>query len=184
MKYFVVRYEGTFGFIKPWTAVRDSGGGETYSQQFLTPSIIEGIRQKLEVAEIIRHKLQYSGISLQQEVIKAKALEGSRKKGFTRNQSIIMRGVLVNPVLYLAFRDNSDAERAAKQHICLCRNEDILLPSPEILPMEESYFNSEINGYELRFTNLPDSFVVGYNRFKDGEEMKGVLEITGNPINE
>lgn len=41
---YVVRYAGPFGFIKPWTAVRDS---ETFSQQFLTPSIVEGIEKKL-----------------------------------------------------------------------------------------------------------------------------------------
>ena len=41
---YVVRYSGPFGFIKPWTAVRDS---ETYSQQFLTPSILAGIERKL-----------------------------------------------------------------------------------------------------------------------------------------
>ena len=73
MKYYVVKYTGPFGFIKPWTAVRDASGGETYSQQFLTPSIIEGIRQKLEVTEIMRHKLSYAGIDLQQEVVPAKA---------------------------------------------------------------------------------------------------------------
>lgn len=43
-KLFVVKYAGPFGFIKPWTAVRD---GETYSQQFLTPSIVEGMEKKL-----------------------------------------------------------------------------------------------------------------------------------------
>lgn len=37
---YVVKYSGPFGFVKPWTAVRDS---ETFSQQFLTPSIVEGI---------------------------------------------------------------------------------------------------------------------------------------------
>ena len=42
--YYVVRYEGPFAFIKPWTAVRD---GVTYSQQFLTPSVLEGIEKKL-----------------------------------------------------------------------------------------------------------------------------------------
>lgn len=62
--YYVVKYSGPFGFIKPWTAVRDS---KTFSQQFLTPSIIEGIRQKLEVSKILRHKLSYSGISVKQE---------------------------------------------------------------------------------------------------------------------
>ena len=41
---YVVKYTGMFGFIKPWTAVRDS---ETFSQQFLTPSIVEGIEKKL-----------------------------------------------------------------------------------------------------------------------------------------
>ena len=41
---YVIKYSGPFGFIKPWTAVRDI---ETFSQQFLTPSIIEGIEKKL-----------------------------------------------------------------------------------------------------------------------------------------
>ena len=41
---YVVTYKGAFAYIKPWTAVRD---GETFSQQFLTPSIIEGIEKKL-----------------------------------------------------------------------------------------------------------------------------------------
>ena len=47
---FVVRFSGPFGYIKPWTAVRDL---TTYSQTFLTPSIIEGMRQKLEVSAIL-----------------------------------------------------------------------------------------------------------------------------------
>ena len=61
---YVVRYKGKFGFIKPWTAVRD---GETFSQQFLTPSIIEGIEKKLfpemlntpGIHKIKRHKLRH-----------------------------------------------------------------------------------------------------------------------------
>lgn len=40
---YVVEYSGTFGFIKPWSAVRDS---ETFSQQFLTPSIVDGMKMK------------------------------------------------------------------------------------------------------------------------------------------
>lgn len=40
--YYVVKYTGPFGFIKPWTAVRD---GLTYSQQFLSPSTLEGIEK-------------------------------------------------------------------------------------------------------------------------------------------
>ncbi len=62
--YYVVKYSSPFGFIKPWTAVRDS---KTFSQQFLTPSIIEGIGQKLEGSSIVRHKLSYTSISIQQE---------------------------------------------------------------------------------------------------------------------
>jgi hypothetical protein len=69
----IVKYSGPFGFIKPWTAVRD---GETFSQQFLTPSTIEGIEKKLfpELLSkkgrqdyIIGHRLNYTGISRQQE---------------------------------------------------------------------------------------------------------------------
>ena len=72
--YYIVKYTGKFGFIKPWTAVRD---GETFSQQFLTPSIIEGIEKKLfpetlnlngQITKIARHKLSYSAIDSQQEV--------------------------------------------------------------------------------------------------------------------
>ncbi len=71
---YVVKYTGPFGFIKPWTAVRDS---ETYSQQFLTPSIVAGIERKLfpellqnddgEIQKIIGHRLSYKQISQQQE---------------------------------------------------------------------------------------------------------------------
>ena len=35
---------------------------------------------------------------------------------------------MVDPVLYLAFESQEDAIKASKQHICLCRNEDVLLP--------------------------------------------------------
>ena len=82
MKYYILRYSGPFGFIKPWTAVRDASGGETYSQQFLTPSIIEGLRQKLEVTAILRHKLVYGGIDIQQEMVQAKAWSKKANTGF------------------------------------------------------------------------------------------------------
>jgi hypothetical protein len=177
---YVVKYSGPFGFIKPWTAVRDAGGGETYSQQFLTPSIIEGIRQKLEAGEIARHKLTYAGINLQQEVVKAKAW--TKKNGtYFKEGSILKRGIMLSPTLCLAFNNKSDAEKAIKQHICLCRNEDILLPIGEIEEMSENDFN-QLDGYELRFEKNDKSFLVGYNRFKENEEMYGWIDITGNPI--
>lgn len=71
---YIVKFTGPFGFIKPWTAVRDS---ETYSQQFLTPSIVVGIERKLfpellknddgEIKKIVRHRINYCGIDVQQE---------------------------------------------------------------------------------------------------------------------
>ncbi|MDR2410029.1 MAG: hypothetical protein LBE13_18230 [Bacteroidales bacterium] len=178
--YYTVKYSGTFGFIKPWTAVRDAGSGETYSQQFLTPSIIEGMRQKLEVAEIVRHKLTYSGVNLQQEVIQAKGWKKENKM-YIRNRSILRRGVMLYPTLYLAFNNIEDAEKSYKQHICLCRNEDVLLPVGEIEPLEVEDFN-QIDGYELRFGENEKAFMVGYNRFNKSEPMFGWIEITGNPI--
>lgn len=177
---YVVKYTGPFGFIKPWTAVRDAGGGETFSQQFLTPSIIEGMRQKMNVSNIVRHKLTYSAINVQQEVTKAKGWKSSRGI-YTKETSILKRGVLLNPCLYLAFDNIEDAEKAIKQHICLCRNEDILLPNETLIEMTEQDFNS-LDGYELRFEKNEKSFLVGYNRFNENEEMYGWIDIVGNPI--
>lgn len=176
MIYFVVEYDGEFGFIKPWTAVRD---GETYSQQFLTPSIIEGIRQKLEVKEILRHKLSYTGINVQQEKVHARAWNKSGKK-YSRETSILLRGVMIKPVLFLAFSSKEDADKAKCQHICLCRNEDIFLPKATITEMIEEDFN-QIEGFELRFGKNEQSFLVGYNRFENNQPMYGWIEITGNP---
>lgn len=177
MKYFVVKYSGPFGFIKPWTAVRD---GETNSQQFLTPSIIEGIRQKLEVKEILRHKLTYAALDLQQEVVQAKALK-KKAKIYFREHSILKRGIMINPILILAFSIIEDAEKAIKQHICLCRNEDILFASERMEEMDEQDFN-QLDGFELRFGRNEKSFIVGYNRFDENKPMYGWIEITGNPI--
>lgn len=179
MKYYVVKFTGPFGFIKPWTAVRDASGGETYSQQFLTPSIVEGIRQKLEVKSILRHRLIYAGIDVQQEVVQAKAWS-KKGKQYIKERSILKRGVMLYPSLYLAFEYSDDAERAALQHICLCRNEDVLLPDASIKEMTQEEFD-RLDGYELRFETNSDSFLVGYNRFKENEEMVGYIEIVGNP---
>jgi hypothetical protein len=177
--YYVVKYSGPFGFIKPWTAVRDS---KTYSQQFLTPSIIEGIRQKLEVISIMRHKLSYSSISVQQEQTQTRGWEKKTQlKMMVRNQSILERGVMINPVLNLAFENQEDAEKSTKQHICLCRNEDLLFPEAEIVKMDESEFD-KMTGFELRFCENEESFLVGFNRFNDTKPMYGWLEITGKPV--
>ena len=104
---YVVTYKGQFGFIKPWTAVRD---GETFSQQFLTPSIIEGIEKKLfpellnvpGIHKILRHKLKYDSLDSQQEVTQPRGWE-YKNRTFIRNRSVLKRSVLLHPVLCIAF---------------------------------------------------------------------------------
>ena len=185
---FIVKYLGPFGFIKPWTAVRD---GETFSQQFLTPSIIKGIELKLfpellnelttykNFQKISRHRLSYTSIASQQEQIHPKTFV-IKSKIASRPKSILKRGVMINPILHLGFENYEDAELAAKQHICLCRNEDVLLPEKEIVKMNEDEFNS-IDGFELIFGKSEDSFIVGFNRYNQAEPMYGKIEIHGNP---
>ena len=172
---YTVRYIGPFGFIKPWTAVRDE---LTFSQQFLTPSIIEGMRQKLQVDEILRHKLSFTKFSKQQEQTRPKLI-----KKWGSGFSIIQRGLMIKPALTLGLKSKEDAQRALEQHLCLCRNEDIVLPDGErgIKEMTAEEFD-EIPGFELQFTGSEDGFMVGYNRFEDYEPMYGSLEITGDAI--
>jgi hypothetical protein len=191
MKYYVVKYSGPFGFIKPWTAVRDS---ETFSQQFLTPSIIEGIEKKLfpellkeaGIQKILGHRLSYDQVSGQQEQIQTRGWNSTRKGKqilFERPKGILMRGVLINPTLSIAFNTKSGAEIAFKQHICLCRNEDVLLPI-EIVETDKSIFESNkelFNGFELVFERTDKSFLVGYNRLT-AEQMYGWIRVVGNPI--
>lgn len=187
MNYYIVKYSGPFGFIKPWTAVRDS---KTFSQQFLTASIIEGIEKKLfpellleiGIRKIHRHKLTYSSISVQQEVTQTRGWDYRRQQGIMiRNRSILERGVMLHPILLLAFSTQDDAYQASLQHICLCRNEDVLLPDSQIGEMKAETFNN-LNGFELRLDETEDAFITGFNRFNKAEPMYGKLEITGNPV--
>ncbi|MBO9202526.1 MULTISPECIES: hypothetical protein [Niastella] len=190
MRYYVVKYSGPFGFIKPWTAVRD---GETFSQQFLTPSIVEGIEKKLfpellkgnhygKITRIMRHRLTYQAISRQQEVIQTRGFEFNKsEKRIVRPRSILSRGILINPNVYLAFGKEKEAAIALGQHICLCRNEDILFPDDRMLKLSEQEFN-KLDGFELHFEKNKNTFMVGYNRFNKFREMFGRLEVTNNPL--
>lgn len=192
MKYYVVKYTGPFGFIKPWTAVRDS---ETFSQQFLTPSIVEGMEKKLfpellsstGIQKIAGHRLTYDQVTGQQEVIQTRGWNSTRKGKrllFERPTSIIMRGILQNPVLHLAFHSEKDAMQAAIQHICLCRNEDILFPK-KIIETNRKEFeeNGEaFAGFELVFEENEKAFLVGYHRYSQ-VPMYGWIRIVGQPIN-
>ena len=186
-KLFVVKYSGPLGFIKPWTAVRDS---ETFSQQFLTPSIVEGIEKKLfpelliqnGIKKIKGHRLNYCGIDVQQERTWAKGgIKISKKKDtFKTNLGIINRGVMLCPNLYLAFEYEEEALIAHSQTICLCRNEDLLLPD-SIIEITANEFN-QIEGFELVESDSENGFKVGHNRFQNAKEMFGTLKVVGNPI--
>ncbi|MDY0254128.1 MAG: hypothetical protein RBR30_06910 [Tenuifilaceae bacterium] len=191
---YIVKYSGPFGFIKPWTAVRDI---ETFSQQFLTPSIVEGIEKKLfpellnekgVIKKIMRHRINYCGIDVQQEKTwskggfqKEKKKDSDGREYFkAKNLGIINRGVLLEPNVYLVFNLKEDAERAFAQTICLCRNEDLLHPET-LTEMSEEEFNG-INGFELIFSDEHNGFKVGHNRFDNANEMYGDLVVYGNPI--
>lgn len=193
-KIFVVKYSGPFGFIKPWTAVRDE---EVYSQQFLTPSLTGGIERKLfpellnkewGIYKIIGHRLTYSQISQQQEQTQPRGWnEKGRgvKKEYSRPYAILKRGILVNPVLFLAFATLMDAKVASTQHLCLARNEDVLYPDSEIIVSTKQEFNETeelFSGFELIFEEGDNSFLVGYNRMNKNEPMYGWLKTVGNPV--
>ena len=188
---YVVKYSGPFGFIKPWTAVRDS---ETFSQQFLTPSIVEGLEKKLfpellgtnGIQKIVGHRLSYSQISSQQEVIQTRGWNSTRQGKqflFDRPKAILIRGILHEPILFLAFQLKEDAVMAFAQHICLCRNEDLLFPE-SIAEINEELFELDTEsfaGYELVFEKNEKSFLVGYHRITN-EPMYGWLKIIGSPV--
>jgi hypothetical protein len=195
---YLVQYTGPFAYIKPWTAVRDA---ETFSQQFLTPSIVEGLEKKLfpelldkeqfppgNCYKILRHRLSYAGLSPQQERTWSKGWVTKtvdKKKYRQKERSIITRSILLEPQLLLAFETETDAELATEQSICLCRNEDLLFPEPEILRCTEAEFETEeFPGFELVFTGNSAGFKVGHNRFAAGEPMFGELRVFGNPIRE
>lgn len=169
---YTVRFIGPFGYIKPWTAVRDL---VTHSQTFLTPSIVEGMRQKLEVSAILRHRLRHQGLSMQQERTQSAGWKIGSKQ-MSRPLSIIQRGVMIQPELILAFPTVEDAEKAATQHLCLCRNEDVLLPIGEVEAIAEAKFD-DLPGIELRFEASPEAFLVGFNRFAEAAPMYGHLVI-------
>jgi hypothetical protein len=88
---------------------------------------------------------------------------------------------MIYPQLYLVFETSDEAKKAVKQHICLSRNEDLLLPDPTIIEMTKEEFD-QLDGFELIFEKNDQSFLVGYNRFNNNQPMYGWLNISGNPI--
>ena len=63
----------------------------------------------------------------------------------------------------------------------MARNEDLLLPTENLGKMSEKEFD-EISGFELRFEENDQSFLVGFNRFKNAKQMYGWLFMTENPL--
>jgi len=174
MTYHVVKFAGPFGFIKPWTAVRDE---LTFSQTFLSPPTVKGISQKLfgvgEMSRIKRYRLRFDMISEQQEQTWAPLRKVSKKGGVkSLNNGIITRGILLNPQLYLAFEKKEDAQSAMEQHICLCRNEDLLLPDYMygIKELNEEEFQ-ELVGFELITSHDSDEIPAGRDRYVEGAPM-------------
>lgn len=154
---YVVKYKGPFGFIKPFSAVRDE---TTLSQKFLTESSIEGIKRYLECeGNIIRNKIYYDGTSSQQECIES--IGGTKKSG--KSKSKYVRIVLLNPILYLGFEKKEDAERAFKNIVHLSRMEDIMIPfDKEEMTNEE--FDS-LNGIESFKSDSEQGHFVGFNKY-------------------
>jgi len=177
---YLVTWNGPFGFLKPWTAVRDE---LIHSQTFLTPSVIEGMRQKLDAERILAHRIAYAGMDVQQEMTQPRELQFESDGRRKRPYSILNRGVLIDPVLTLAFASEQEAQRACREHLCLCRNEDVLLPLPGIESETLEGFRSDRHpGFELIFEESEESFLVGFNRFADFAPQYGRIEIFGDPI--
>jgi len=82
----------------------------------------------------------------------------------------------------LAFASATDAETAARQHLCLCRNEDVVLPR-EIQLLAKAAFDA-LDGFELRFEDGPTdtAFLVGFNRFAANAPMYGSLTVSGRAV--
>jgi hypothetical protein len=185
MKYYVVKYQGTFGFIKPWTAVRDE---LTFSQTFLSPSIIRGLElklfpdlPKLDRPRILRHRLCHDGFVQQQERTQSKGGGMSSKKSDEIKKGILIRQVMLNPQLYLAFEREEEALQASTQSLCLCRNEDLIFPEPNIRCLSAEEFEA-LDGFECLPSTATEGILLGYNRYEDSQPMYGKIIIVGNPV--
>jgi hypothetical protein len=71
-----------------------------------------------------------------------------------------------------------DADLARRQHICLSRNEDVLLPSGPTVPLSLVEFD-RLQGVELIVADAStyDAILVGHNRYANYAPMFGVISI-------
>lgn len=152
-----------FGFISPWNSVRDD---ETYSQTYLTPSMLNGIEEELQLpmGSIIRHKLIFdsASIGIMEQIKTPKYYKGGV------NTSIHKRHYLINPEIILAFNTKEEAEYALQYTIYLGQLEFTIAPDVEFgvkVYSEEEFDN--LSGVETFSTNEEEGFFCGVNRFKD-----------------
>ena len=136
-------------------------------------------------------RLSFQDVSFQQESTRSinyerKTAKFGNEKYFMANVSTVKRGLLINPVLYLMFDSKEDADNAMSQHICLCRNEDVMLPTELIALENESEFDDEnrFAGYESFSCeeNDDNSIFCGLNKYtKDKQYIQ--FKIFGTPSN-
>jgi hypothetical protein len=179
-KYFIIKFTGPFGYIKPWAAVRDE---LTFSQLYLTGSILKGMSQKLfglgEMNKILRHRLSYSQLIETQERTLPKIIKTTTAGG------ILKRHIMLKPELYLAFATLEDATIAGSQHLCLCRNEDIVWPSTPIVMSKDSF--DTLPGFEYFPKEQAEAGIFhGWDRTtkEDGYHKKqyGIIGCFGEPM--
>ena len=164
-----------FGFIKPYTGVRDI---ETYSTTYLPTSLINGIENYMEIPfnSIVRHKLIFSKYGQSKEMVKTS--NGTiwyknniyerdvDNKGFN---FIHYKHCLINPEIIFAFTDKSLAEIAHSTTIYLGQTEYIIYPEGEIFEITEEEFN-KLEGVETFPSDKENGIFCGFNRFNNNQK--------------
>lgn len=179
MKY-VVKYTGEFGFIKPFTSMRDDF---INSEKYLYPSTINGIEKKIfnDIQDrIVRHRLDFDSLSEQKETTKSISPKTENGKTFYE-RNLISKIFLINPKLYLFFDNIEDAEIANKTVVFLSRNEDILFPNKNIININDNEIDN-VDGFEGVKTTMEDEegMFVGFNKYTNKRQYIR-LEIFGEP---
>lgn len=194
---YVVKYQGKFGFIKPWTAGRDE---YTNSLRTLYKSSLMGIEKKLfpelfnekDLCKIKRYRIDFDTIKTVKETTRSAVPKKIKNKDknkikYEYQSSIVNRGVLINPTLFLVFKNKEDVDVAMKQHVCLSRNEDVMLPIEliELNNMEDFEQLEEFSGFEMEFFDNPvdNAFWCGKNKYT-GKDQYGVEIMYGTPRQE
>jgi hypothetical protein len=89
---------------------------------------------------------------------------------------------LLSPELVLGLATAEDAAVAVRQHVCLSRNEDLLLPTAPAKLLSTVEF-AALPGFELLpvSAEADGAFLVGHNRYEANTPMYGHLTITTRP---